>query len=165
MNKAIKKVVALTAAGLVSATLVVYPSVRLDNKIEALEHRVERAAKKAKATKTITDESLVYEAESAATVEHLGEFKLTAYCTCPVCCGQWADGITASGSKAVPGQTIAVDPDVIPMGSTVYINGNEYIAEDIGGAIKGNRIDILFPSHQEALEFGIQYADVSYIRN
>lgn len=102
--------------------------------------------------------------EATQTTEHLGEFKLTAYCTCSVCCGQWADGITASGTKAVPGRTIAVDPTVIPLGSTVYVNGIEYIAEDTGGAIKGNRIDILFPSHQEALEFGIQYADVSLIR-
>lgn len=102
--------------------------------------------------------------EALQTVEHLGEFKLTAYCTCPACCGQWADGITASGTKAVPGRTIAVDPRVIPLGSTVYINGAEYTAEDTGGAVKGNRIDILFPSHQEALAFGVQHADVSIKR-
>ena len=103
--------------------------------------------------------------ESSQTVEHLGEFMLTAYCTCSKCCEQYADGLTSTNVEAVPGRTIAVDPRVIPMGSTVYINGTEYTAEDTGGAIKGNRIDVLFPSHQEALEFGIQYADVSYIRN
>lgn len=97
-------------------------------------------------------------------VKHLGEFKLTAYCTCEKCCGEWADGITATGTDATPGRTIAVDPKVIPLGSTVYINGTEYIAEDIGGAIKGNRIDVLFPTHQEALEFGVQYADVIIIK-
>ena len=91
----------------------------------------------------------------------LGEFKLTAYCTCSKCCGQWADGITYTGTQATAGRTIAVDPDVIPLGSTVIINGTEYIAEDVGGAIKGNRIDVLFNTHQEALEFGIQYADVT----
>lgn len=91
----------------------------------------------------------------------LGEFKLTAYCTCSKCCGKWADGITATGTEATPGRTIAVDPKVIELGSTVIINGTEYIAEDIGGAIKGNRIDVLFPTHQEALEFGIQYAEVT----
>lgn len=97
-------------------------------------------------------------------VEHpLGEFKLTAYCTCSKCCGQWADGITASGAEATPGRTIAVDPDVIPLGSVVDINGFEYIAEDVGGAIQGKRIDILFPSHEDALDFGVQYANVSII--
>ena len=44
--------------------------------------------------------------------------------------------------KAIEGHTIAVDPSVIPPGSVVLINGHEYIAEDIGGAVKGNVIDI-----------------------
>lgn len=96
--------------------------------------------------------------------ELLGRFKLTAYCTCSKCCGKWADGITASGTLATPGRTIAVDKNVIPLGSKVIINGFEYIAEDTGGAIKGNRIDILFPTHQDALQFGIQYADVAIVK-
>lgn len=99
-----------------------------------------------------------------STAEDLGEFKLTAYCTCEVCCEEWADGVTASGTEATVGRTIAVDPDVIPLGSTVYINGLDYLAEDIGGAIKGNRIDVLMPTHQDALDFGVQYANVSIIR-
>ena len=96
------------------------------------------------------------------TPKNLGRFKLTAYCACPKCCGEWADGITYTGTKATQGRTIAVDPDVIPLGSVVIINGREYVAEDIGGAIDGNRVvDIFFNSHAEALEFGVQYADVS----
>lgn len=91
----------------------------------------------------------------------LGEFKLTAYCTCGKCCGEWADGTTYTGTQATAGRTVAVDPKVIPLGSTVIINGDEYIAEDIGGAIKGNRIDVLLDTHQEALQFGVQYADVT----
>lgn len=91
----------------------------------------------------------------------LGEFKLTAYCTCEKCCGQWADGITYTGTQATAGKTVAVDPKVIPLGSTLYIDGAEYVAEDIGGAIKGKRIDVLFPTHQEALRFGVQYAEVA----
>lgn len=97
-------------------------------------------------------------------MEDLGEFKLTAYCTCPKCCGDWADGITFTGTEATPGRTVAVDPSVIPLGSTVHINGVNYIAEDIGGAIKGKRIDVLFPTHQEALEFGVQYSNVSILK-
>lgn len=90
----------------------------------------------------------------------LGTFKLTAYCPCSACCGEWADGITYTGTTATQGRTIAVDPDVIPLGSSVEIGGQTYIAEDIGGAIQGNRIDVYFRSHAEALQFGVQYATV-----
>lgn len=104
------------------------------------------------------------EPEDVVDVHYLGKFKLTAYCICEVCCGKWADGITYTGTQATPGRTIAVDPEVIPLGSTVFINGTTYIAEDIGGVIKGERIDVLFPTHQEALDFGVQYADISIIK-
>lgn len=50
--------------------------------------------------------------------------------------------MASTGVTAVEGKTIAVDPTVIPYGSTILINGNEYIAEDCGGAIKGNKIDV-----------------------
>lgn len=85
----------------------------------------------------------------------IGKFELTAYCACTKCCGANAKGITASGTKVTKGRTIAVDTNVIPMGSKVYIEGvGERVAEDRGGAIKGNRIDVYFGSHQEALNFG-----------
>lgn len=93
---------------------------------------------------------------------NLGKFKLTAYCGCKKCCGK-TDGITSTGTKATQGRTIAVDTKVIPYGSKVIINGKEYIAEDCGGAIKNNRIDIFFNNHQDALKFGVQYANV-YIK-
>ena len=97
-------------------------------------------------------------------VELLGTFKLTAYCACEKCCGK-SDGITATGTKATANRTIAVDKTVIPYGTTVVINGNEYVAEDTGGAIKGNIIDIFFDDHEEALNFGVQYADVYKVVN
>lgn len=95
----------------------------------------------------------------------LGEFKITHYCPCPKCCGQWADGITSTGTTATEGRTIAVDPEVIPYGSEVvlvYADGTEatYIAEDCGGAIKDNRIDVYMSSHQAALDAGVKYAEV-----
>lgn len=105
---------------------------------------------------------IVEEAEDPFT--WLGKFKITAYCPCSKCCGQWADGITSTGVTASEGRTIAVDPKVIPYGSKVVIAGNEYIAEDCGGAIKENRIDIYFESHDDALEYGVQTHDV-YIIN
>lgn len=99
----------------------------------------------------------------AITFTLLGEFKITAYCPCVKCCGQWSDGITYTGSVSTENSTIAVDPDVIPLGSCVEINGVSYYAEDIGGSIKGNRIDIFFQSHEDALEYGIQYHNVYLI--
>ena len=92
----------------------------------------------------------------------LGEFRLTAYCPCVKCCGK-NDGVTSTGTIAEAGRTIAVDTDVIPYGSIVIIDGAEYVAEDCGGAIKGNRIDVYFDTHQEALDFGIQHKNVSMI--
>lgn len=96
---------------------------------------------------------------------NLGEYKLTAYCSCKKCCGKWADNrgpevVGAIGKVLTAGYSIAVDPNVIPYGSIVIINGKEYEAMDCGGAIKGNRIDVYFNSHEEALEFGVQYANV-----
>lgn len=96
--------------------------------------------------------------------EPLGKFTLTAYCPCVKCCSK-DDGITATGTLAEEGRTIAVDPSVIPYGSTVtlyYEDGtvHSYIAEDCGGAIKKNRIDVFFRDHQAAREFGVQTAYV-----
>lgn len=96
--------------------------------------------------------------------EPLGEFRLTAYCPCMKCCGK-TDGITATGTLAAEGRTIAVDPRVIPYGSTVtlyFADGtvHTYTAEDCGGAIKENRIDVFFSSHDAARAFGVQSAMV-----
>lgn len=92
--------------------------------------------------------------------EYLGKFTLTAYCSCSRCCGKWASGNTASGKKAEANHTIATDPKVIPLGTEVVINKKVYVAEDTGGAIKGNRIDVFFDSHSDALDFGRQKAKV-----
>lgn len=86
--------------------------------------------------------------------ELIGNFEITGYCPCRICCGKWSGGNTASGTKPTAGRTIAVDPNVIPLGTKVYFNNHTYIAEDTGGAIKGNRIDLFFNTHQEALMWG-----------
>ena len=89
----------------------------------------------------------------------LGTFEITAYCT-GTCCSS-GTGITASGTVATVGRTIGVDPDLIPLGSTVKIvfrDGTEHIykAEDTGSAIQGNIIDLLVSSHSEGIQFGRQ---------
>jgi 3D (Asp-Asp-Asp) domain-containing protein len=92
---------------------------------------------------------------SSTKLKPIGTFEATAYCPCKKCCGENAKGITASGTKVQANRTIAVDPKVIPLGSKVHIEGyGDYVAEDKGGAIKGNKIDIFFPDHQSALNFG-----------
>lgn len=104
-------------------------------------------------------------------VEVLGEFAIVAYCPCEECCGKWAlnrpDGIvyTASGEEAVPGVTVAVDPDIIPLGSKVYIDGlGWYIAHDTG-AFSGQVIDVYFEDHDAASEFGRRDAVVGVVAN
>jgi len=91
--------------------------------------------------------------------EYIGTFTVTHYCPCEICCGK-TDGITFTGTQATEGRTVAVDPDVIPLGSTVVIDGQEYIAEDVGGAIRGLRIDKYMDNHQEALNAGVVQAEV-----
>lgn len=90
----------------------------------------------------------------------LGVWKITYYCCEPYehICGD-GDGLTATGIPVAPG-IVAVDPEVIPYGTTVVIDGEEYLAADCGGGIKGDRIDIAVPTHQEALELGVQYKEV-----
>lgn len=90
----------------------------------------------------------------------LGQFRITHYCQCSICCGPWANGITSTGVTATTNRTIAVDPTVIPYGSKVVINGQIYIAEDCGGAIKNNRIDIYMGSHAEAENSGVFETEV-----
>ena len=103
----------------------------------------------------------------------LGEFKLTHYCPCKKCCGKEPDhpayGITSTGTAATEGRTIAVDPDVIPYGTEVivcYADGTTvtYIAEDCGGSIKGNRLDVYMDSHEAALIAGVKFADVYIVK-
>ena len=95
------------------------------------------------------------------------EMIITAYCPCEKCCGVYATTrqkdengndivLTASGKEAKSGCTVAVDPRYIPYGTEIIIDGKTYIAEDCGGAIKGDRLDIYFDSHSEAVSFGKQ---------
>ncbi len=90
---------------------------------------------------------------------YLGNYQITYYCACEICCDV-ETGITATGAPVVEGRTIAVDPTVIPYGTEVIIGGHIFTAEDCGGAIKGNHIDIYVNDHAEALALGVNSADV-----
>ena len=89
---------------------------------------------------------------------------VTHYDCCVACCGK-DDGITASGVQATPGVTVAVDPDVIPLGSDVLVDYGDgemqyCVADDTGSGIRGNHIDLAMADHQEALKMGVRTATV-----
>lgn len=131
--------------------------------IQQSKEQLKEQIHKEKKIETETDREVDIQADKPV---NLGEFKLTAYCSCEECCGKWAydrpNGIVygAIGEELKEGYSIAVDPDVIPYRSEVIINGKTYKAQDCGGAIKGNRIDVYFEDHNDALDFGVQYAEV-----
>lgn len=94
-----------------------------------------------------------------------GNFKLTAYCPCVICCEEYAaspEGKTgAKETNVYQGTTIAADPKVLSYGSVVYIEGVgiRFVA-DCGGAIKSKKIDVYFTDHGEAWDFGKRYENV-----
>lgn len=98
--------------------------------------------------------------EAAGVYRYIGQCTLTAYCcetkNNPHICGD-GDGLTATGLPVAPGM-VAVDPAVIPLGSTVIINGAEYLAADTG--VSGYHIDIAMQTHEEALAYGVGSAEV-----
>ncbi len=117
--------------------------------------------------KKIFDE-MNYIDDSSTTVEKkcgesIGKLWVTAYCPCAICCGPYANGITASGKVATAKHTIAVDAynPVVPMGTKVIIEGTEYTVEDTGDLNHhGNDIDIYYANHSDALAWGRQNVEV-----
>lgn len=93
----------------------------------------------------------------------LGDFRLTSYCPCKICSEGWGRR-TSSGALATANHTVAVDPRVIPIGSRLLINGQEYVAEDIGGAVKGKHIDVFYNTHAETRQNGTTTAEVFLIK-
>ncbi len=121
--------------------------------------------------KTVTVEEPTEPTEEEPALVSLGEFKLTAYCSCEKCCGKWAENrpvdehgneivIGSEGTRLEPLRSVAVDTDVIPYGTEIKIYDKVFIAQDTGGSVKGNHIDIYFGSHEETIAFGVQYTEV-----
>ena len=95
------------------------------------------------------------------------EFQITAYDPSAASCGKWAKfGKTKTGTNPHSMRTVAVDPDVIPLGSLVYIDGVGWrIAEDTGRLVKGKTIDLFFDTNDAARDFGRQKVKVFYYKN
>ena len=104
-------------------------------------------------------------AEVAPQMTYAGEYTIVAYCAeqYPHICG--GNPTTASGEPVTPGVTVAADPAVLPLGTRVYIDGiGERVVQDIGGAIRGHKIDLAVESHRKAVAWGRKEADVWIIR-
>lgn len=123
---------------------------------------VVKAKKKGKATITATIKGTSIKAKCTVTVTNIVTMRVrtTGYCNCRKCCGKWAGGRTASGTKPKQGRTIAVDRRLIKLGTKVVIDGKTYIAEDTGSAIKGKKIDIYYSSHKAAQKHGVKYKKI-----
>lgn len=124
--------------------------------VQKTESEIDRSGGVAKSIEVNRSGSTLKE---TGNVSYLGTFRTTAYCACVSCSEGWGNQ-TATGVPARPNHTIAVDPKVIKLGSKVVIDGKEYVAEDTGGAIKGNKIDIYFANHAEAMKFGVRSKEV-----
>lgn len=112
------------------------------------------------------EENAMIEAALLARSEKIEGVTVTFYCSelYPHICGT-GDGITASGRRVTPYVSCAVDPDVIPLGSTIMVDFGDgelvYLrADDVGGAISGDHIDIAVEGHDEAIGYGKKTATI-----
>lgn len=87
-------------------------------------------------------------------MDYLGEFQVTGYCSCALCCGEKEEILTKAETIPRAAHTIAADPSVIPLGTRIVIDDVVYTVEDTGKAVKGNQLDIFFDSHEEAVRYG-----------
>ncbi len=94
-------------------------------------------------------------------------WNVSAYCACEKCCGEYSKGLhyrqTANGYRIKPGDKLVAAPPNIPFGTWIDIPGYGKVqVKDRGGAIKGNRLDVYFSTHSEALRWGRQHLPVTF---
>lgn len=123
----------------------------LETTLKNLEEEITEKEKEYKAKKE--EEEARKKAELEELAKRTSYMTVTAYCSCAICCGK-TNGITASGTRATQGRTIAA-PSTYAFGTKLKLEGyGTYVVEDRGGAIKGNKLDLYFNSHAEALAWG-----------
>lgn len=93
----------------------------------------------------------------------MGECKITYYCSCEECSGQWGTQ-TSTGNHCEEGRTCAVDPDVIAYGTRVKVGNQVYVAEDCGSHVKGDAIDIYVDDHETTEKLGVQFKKVWLVK-
>jgi 3D (Asp-Asp-Asp) domain-containing protein len=108
-------------------------------------------------------------ATPASRLPRVVKMEVTAYCPCKKCCGKNARGVTASGLHVSHNQGlfVAADTTVLPFHTKLlipgYAGGTTVPVLDRGGAIKGNRLDVFFPTHERALKWGRRTIEVTII--
>ena len=172
-TKQLNSIVRLT--GVASLMLFVGAAARpaISTAIPATSHK--SIAKIAAAAPASTDAELMHEATTAVAIippstsfnKKLRTIRMevTAYCPCQKCCGENAQGITASGHDVSYNNSrfVAADTDQPPFGTKLIIPGYNAAPVEVidrGGAIKGNKLDLFYPTHEEALQWGRQWVDV-----
>lgn len=138
---------------------------------ERTENHTEEAEKRTECVIELPEEEVQedYENENIeaallAQATRLDDVTVTHYDPCVKCCGK-TDGITATGVPVTPYYTVAVDPELIPLGSEVLVDYGDgeihyYRAEDLGGGVKGKHLDLCVTDHTEALTLGVRQATV-----
>jgi 3D (Asp-Asp-Asp) domain-containing protein len=139
-------------------------STKAESASQELMHEIEPSAAKADDTATLASAVL-----PALTVQktRVVMMLVTAYCPCTKCCGSHAQGLTASGKPVSfnGGHFVAADTRLYHFGTKVqipgYADGQAVEVADKGGAIKGNHIDVFFPTHDEARQWGRKWVAVT----
>ena len=153
-----------TAAGALSV-FKIGDTVLIDGDTYVIEDKVDEAAsEKLRIYFDSHDEAMQFGRKTCAVYRHseaplegenyLGEFQVTGYCSCSLCCGEKEEKLTKSETVPKAAHTIAADPSVIPLGTRIVIDGVSYVVEDTGKAIKGKQLDIYFDTHEEADRYG-----------
>lgn len=107
----------------------------------------------------VSSTETVTETKTVSVGESLGQVVTSGYCSCSICCGQWAGSPTSSGVYPTASHTIAVDASnpIVPVGTKIVMNGVEYTVEDTGNlSAYGVDFDVYYDSHSEALAHGHQ---------
>lgn len=105
---------------------------------------------------TEVQETSAYGLQEIPAWRSLGIYKITNYCSCYECNGQWTGYLTRSGTNYVEGRTVGVDTNYIPLGSKIMIDGHIYTAEDTG-SFRGKVIDVYVSDHSK---FDRKYEEV-----
>ncbi|HEV7298914.1 MAG TPA: 3D domain-containing protein [Tepidisphaeraceae bacterium] len=135
--------------------------------VEGVNLAFETVAPVAVATEVTTPAAVELSSAKPQPKSKVVRMEVTGYCPCKKCCGPNAQGITASGKKVSynRGRFVAADTKVLPFGTKLsipgYHDGTAVEVIDRGGAIKGKKLDLYFPTHQAALNWGRQHVDVT----
>lgn len=185
MKKSLLCRIAAAGAALFLSTIAIFPSFAAEQGIgpgfeEEVEdtskrpkspldmNRQEEASVKASVNETETNDEAGSDAdtkkaaetavETGTPGESYGIFCISGYCGCKICSG--GHNLTYSGVVPTSSHTISADLDRFPLGTKLLIDGTVYTVEDMGGGVTGDRLDIYFDTHQEALDYGLKKIEV-----